>query len=223
MQTPDPESLETQDNDAPTGTRAALIAAGLTFFGQKGYAAASTREIAAMAETNIASIAYHFGGKDGLHAACTAEVARRLSRVAELPTGHEHLAREQATAILEALIRTMVTFLLTGQKAGDLVAFILREMTTGEGSAIDALYERLFERKHREICRLWAAATGMEAESAATRLAVFAALGQAVYFRIGLPVVSRRMGWEEIGPDEARAVADTVAANLRTAIERSRT
>ena len=51
-------------------TRAALIAAGLRLFGEKGFDATSTRDIAAAANTNIASIAYHFGGKEGLRLAC---------------------------------------------------------------------------------------------------------------------------------------------------------
>ena len=50
-----------------TQTRQALIAAGLHLFGHQGYAATSTRELAGRAQTNIASIAYHFGGKSGLH------------------------------------------------------------------------------------------------------------------------------------------------------------
>ncbi len=50
-------------------TRAALIHAALQLFGSKGFDATSTREIAALAKANIGSIAYHFGGKEGLRLA----------------------------------------------------------------------------------------------------------------------------------------------------------
>ncbi len=50
-------------------TRAALIQAALRLFGQKGFDGTSTREIATAAGANIGSIAYHFGGKEGLHTA----------------------------------------------------------------------------------------------------------------------------------------------------------
>ncbi|RUU04606.1 TetR family transcriptional regulator, partial [Mesorhizobium sp. USDA-HM6] len=50
-------------------TRAALVQAALKLFGRRGFDGTSTREIAAEAEANIGSIAYHFGGKEGLRAA----------------------------------------------------------------------------------------------------------------------------------------------------------
>ena len=55
-----------QDDSSPSGTRADLIAAGLHLFGHDGFAATSTRALAARAGTNVASIAYHFGSKAGL-------------------------------------------------------------------------------------------------------------------------------------------------------------
>ena len=48
------------------GTRTAIVEAAMRGFAEKGFAATGTREIAAMADTNVASIAYHFGGKEGL-------------------------------------------------------------------------------------------------------------------------------------------------------------
>ncbi|TIX80566.1 MAG: TetR family transcriptional regulator, partial [Mesorhizobium sp.] len=50
-------------------TRAALVRAALKLFGRQGFDGTSTREIAAEAKANIGSIAYHFGGKEGLRAA----------------------------------------------------------------------------------------------------------------------------------------------------------
>ena len=71
-----------QDDSIPAGTRADLIAAGLHLFGRDGFAATSTRALAAQAGTNVASIAYHFGGKEGLRLACADEVLRRIAMVA---------------------------------------------------------------------------------------------------------------------------------------------
>ena len=59
------------DNTASSAeqTRKALVIAALKLFGTVGYDGASTREIAAAANANLGSIAYHFGGKEGLRLA----------------------------------------------------------------------------------------------------------------------------------------------------------
>ena len=91
---------------------------------------------------------------------------------------------------------------------------MLREV--GEnGPALAEICATLIEPRHRAVCALWAAATGQEAESEDVRLSVFAFLGQAIYFRIARPIVERRLGWGQIGPDEANRIADRLVLNLR--------
>jgi AcrR family transcriptional regulator len=46
-----------------------ILAAGIACFAAKGYSGTTTREVAAAAGANIASLAYHFGGKEGLYRA----------------------------------------------------------------------------------------------------------------------------------------------------------
>ena len=53
----------------PLDTRARLIAAARTLFAERGYQNATVREIAARANTNLASINYHFRTKDDLYRA----------------------------------------------------------------------------------------------------------------------------------------------------------
>lgn len=204
----------------PDDTRTRLIHAALRQFGQQGFAAASTRALAAEAGTNVASIAYHFGSKAGLYQACAEQVAAMVEATVGAPADHAGIGAEQAAARLDAMLRAMVTFLVTAPVAEAMVGFILRELAE-QGAALATIYDRLFEPKHRELCALWGAATGQPPESEAVRLAVFAMIGQVVYFRIGRPLVLRRMGWPAIGPAEAGRIADILSANLRAALERS--
>jgi AcrR family transcriptional regulator len=198
---------------APEGTQAALIAAGLHLFGRHGFAGTSTRDIAARAGTNVASIAYHFGGKEGLRLACAREVVRRLGTVISAPDA-QALSPDAARRQLEMTLRALVLFLTTAEDSADLVAFMLREV--GEnGPALAEIYATLIEPRHRAVCALWAAATGQEAESEDVRLSVFAFLGQAIYFRIARPIVERRLGWGRVGPEEAGRIADRLVLNLR--------
>ena len=62
------KSSPAQGEGRGDATRLALIRAALDLFGAKGFEAASTRDVAAAAGANLASIAYHFGGKEGLRA-----------------------------------------------------------------------------------------------------------------------------------------------------------
>jgi AcrR family transcriptional regulator len=195
-------------------TRAALVRTALSLFGQHGFEATSTRAIAAGADANVAAIAYHFGGKDGLRRACAEHCAATiLTRVRsalpeDLP-GSPDAARE----MLRRIAQTMIGFLLSAPEAAPVSAFLLREMAE-DGPGVDVVYAGLIGPVHASLCQLWATATGSDAQAPATRIAVFAFIGQIVYFRVGRPVVLRRMGWSALGPPEAAQIADVVLGNL---------
>jgi TetR/AcrR family transcriptional regulator, regulator of cefoperazone and chloramphenicol sensitivity len=198
-------------------TRLALIEAALRLFGSKGFEGTSTREIAAAAKANIGSIAYHFGGKEGLRSACAEHIASTMNTLAgqvlaQAPDPRS-LSPEAARDLLRSILRTMTTFLVSSAQSGDFVQFILRELAHPT-SALDTIYNRMFAPMHIRLCQVWAAATGEDSESAATRVTVFTLIGQVVYFRIGREPVLRRMGWTSIGQDEAEQVIAAVTANL---------
>lgn len=205
----------------PTGTAADLIAAGLKLFGQKGFAATSTREIAAEAQANIASIAYHFGSKDGLRRACGTEVARRLDTVLNTRALPQPDTQEHAAMQMETILRALACFVVGSRDAEPLIPFMLREVGE-DGPVLDSVYSKMIEPMHRRFCALWAIATGQAAESEATKLAVFSMIGQVLYFRIGRPIVARRLGWTDPGAAEANRIADLLVANLRSTLERER-
>lgn len=198
---------------APTGTRADLINAALRLFGRDGYAATSTRALAAEAGTNIASIAYHFGGKEALRLACGEEVMRRIGAIANPPEIPADLPPPAATAMLEEMLRSFVGFLTRSPEAAATVGFLLRELAE-DGPVLEMIYDQFFARTHVALCRLCAAATGGDADTEEVRLLVFSLLGQAIYFRVGAPLIQRRMGWAGYSKEESRAIADRLVANL---------
>ena len=203
-------------------TRAALIEAALRLFGEKGFAATSTREIAAGAKANIGSIAYHFGGKEALRDACATHIvetvrggARPLLQ-APLPADPE-AARMQ----LRLIIERMASFMLAGPELAGFVRFILHELQYPT-VALDIIYSGVFEPVHSRLCEVWAIATGAEPESEAVKIAVFTMIGQLIYFRIGREAVIRRLGWTDIGEDEVRKIAAQASQNLMAAIAAAR-
>jgi AcrR family transcriptional regulator len=203
-------------------TRKAIVEAAMRGFAEKGFAATGTREIAALAGTNVASIAYHFGGKEGLRLACAEHVVALMGGVLEAARQGELPADPAAArAVLTALVRRVVTFMLLDPQARLVASFMLRELSE-PSPALDLIYERLFEEVHRRACAIWGVATGRDPESPAVRLSVFAMIGQVVYFNFARPVVERRMAWPDLGPKEVEAVADTIVRNLHARLDADR-
>lgn len=200
-------------------TRLALIHSALTLFGRQGFDGTSTREIAAGAKANIGSISYHFGGKDGLRMAVADHIVTTIQGIAgpalgsldaSLSAGMDAAsARRQLHIVLER----MVGYLVARPEAGEIVQFVLRELSRPT-PALDRIYAGVFEPVHRRLCLLWEAATGEPAESDTVRLSVFTMIGQVVYFRIGREAVLRRMGWPDIGPSQAAAILAVAGGNL---------
>lgn len=202
-------------------TRGRLILAGLFLFGRKGFDGTSTRELAERAETNVASIAYHFGSKQGLREACARAVAERVSGAFDSAAARPPETPEAARDMVEAAARSLVRLMLVVPEARDMVAFMVQELGS-QSDLADQLFSDFIEPRHRRLSTLWALAAGREPEEPEVKLAAFAMVGQILYFRIALPFVARRMDWAEAGEAEAMQIAETVAANVRADIERLR-
>ncbi|UCI10092.1 CerR family C-terminal domain-containing protein [Mesorhizobium sp. B1-1-8] len=215
-----PDSKTSRHDTSPAEqTRAALVRAALKLFGRQGFDGTSTREIAAEAKANIGSIAYHFGGKEGLRAAAADYIVDTIQGIAGQALGAPQATAppnnpEAARALLSTALERMVAFVVATPEAGEIVQFVLGELSHPT-AALDRIYAGVFEPTHRRLCQIWEQATGEPAESEATRLTVFTLIGQVVYFRIGREAVMRRMGWREIGEAEAAKVVAVATGNLR--------
>ncbi|MGN6552010.1 MAG: CerR family C-terminal domain-containing protein [Pararhizobium sp.] len=214
------------DAGASEGTRPALIRAALRFFGEKGFAATSTRALAAAAGTNVASLASHVGGKEGLRAACGEFIVETMGGMAASVLGTasarvEELTPAEAEALLSALVERMVHFVVAEAAAGAIVAFILRELSQPT-AAFERIFEGVFAPVHERLCALWARATGESAGAEQVRIVLFTLIGQILYFRIAAEPVRRRMGWSAFGDAEAAAVSAAVCANLRAMVAQHR-
>src|SRR3954449_11890850 len=87
-----PDKMPRQETSPAEQTRAALVLAALKLFGRQGFDGTSTREIAAEAKANIGSIAYHFGGKEGLRTAAADHIVETIQAVAGQALGNSQAA-----------------------------------------------------------------------------------------------------------------------------------
>ena len=112
-----------QRTESAMETRQSLILTALQLFGEKGFEATTTREIAAAAGANIGSISYHFGGKEGLHAACAEFIVATMRSVIgatfdiDAPDAETKLDRDEARRRLSQLSGIMIDFLTARPEA----------------------------------------------------------------------------------------------------------
>ncbi len=201
---------------ASENTRQTLVREAIRLFGKKGFDGASTREIADAAGTNVASIAYHFGGKAGLHRACGETIANLLINVSGQTASQPNdlpETREELIDRISGILERMSGFLFLDQQSELVVPFVLREMSH-PGEAFEAIYRGMMEPVHIRLCALWGAVTGENPESDDVKLTVFSMIGQLLYFRIGARAVARRLGRESLSEQDVTAIREVIKTNI---------
>jgi AcrR family transcriptional regulator len=202
-------------------TRSALIRAGIELFGRNGFDGASTREIAKAAGVNIAGIAYHFGGKSGLHRACGEAIAAIVvAHVAAATPPDEDLSAldpESATDLFVAAVCGIGRFMLGRPEAESVARFMVREQMD-PSETFETLYEGLIRPRHETMCRLFARATGEDPENPEVIIAVSAMFGQIMFFRVGRATAMARLGWETFDGERLESVLAVVTSAIRATI-----
>lgn len=101
-----PRSALQKARDAPQSTKARILAAAEAVFASKGFAGASTREIAAAAGVNISSLHYHWESKETLYFAVFRNVYDQLLEVVRsslAKPGRGHAAAGERWLIEQAM------------------------------------------------------------------------------------------------------------------------
>lgn len=193
--------------------RQRLIAAGIELFGRNGFDAASTRDLAQEAGVNIAGIAYHFGGKEGLYTACADHIATLVRQSIGIPAGDPPDSPSAARDAIAAILSTMARLMAATPELETNARFLLREHMDPT-PAFDILHDSLLRPVSAHLCRLWSVVTGADPESEETRLTVFGLIGQILIFRVAQTAACRRLGWPAIGARECAAIENMVVAAL---------
>jgi AcrR family transcriptional regulator len=204
-------------DDAGRGeaTRRRLVEAAIRVFGENGYHAVGTRDLAEAAGANQAAIPYYFGGKDGLHKAAAEEVAAAgraafaplLERVKGAPLdsiGRDALA-DLVRAVFSGLTRGLVGALGEGSRAAFIVGEQLRP-----GPAFDILYEGYIREVHEAVTNLVAASRGMGPRTARAAIEAHALIGTALAFLVARPTLCRRLDWQDYSARRLNEIEDAV-------------
>jgi TetR/AcrR family transcriptional regulator, regulator of cefoperazone and chloramphenicol sensitivity len=201
-------------------TRVSLLEAAIRLFGEHGYDAVSTRDIADFAAANIGSIAYHFGGKPGLRLACADHVIELVRN--EIGMNFKRQPPPMTPDVAEmTLVNTMNTFIrfwVANPGMRHAVVFMAREMLN-PGEVSDLIYKNWMRPMHERLCAMFSAITGMDADSERLKVIVFSMTGSAFHYRIAMPFVQRRLEWDVMGDKEVDRLCDHLVQEVRDLID----
>lgn len=200
---PTPKSSPRGPYRGTAETRQRLIDAALALFGSNGFEATGTRDIAARAGVALPTIAYHFGGKEGLYRACAEHVVERyrarMRAGGGADTGAVQMPKEPeaARATLRQVMALLGAMLLDTSDSDAWLTFMIREMN-GAGLAHDLLYRELWEPGLALVAALIATVRGHNGTRDDDRLEALLLLSSFSAFSASRRVALDFGGWHAI-------------------------
>jgi AcrR family transcriptional regulator len=174
--------------------RTRILNAAGPIFAEKGFAAATVREICQAADVNVASVNYYFGGKEALYIEAVAQAhPGKLGPGAFLdwPDGTPPERK------LKDFLCMMLTRLLSVQSASWQEELFMREVLNPSPMCREMLRER-FRAAFDQLQRILDEIVVPETPPHQRHQIGFSVIGQCVYYRTGRNVVPLIVGEEEL-------------------------
>jgi len=173
------QTIDRKEPAEPT-TPERLLDAAERLFAEKGYGSTSVRDITNLAGTNLASVNYHFGGKQNLYASVFQRMLKVLRdhRIA----GLEKVIHEPGVdlkAILHTFSRVFLEPLVEGSRGPRMMQLFMREMVEPllpRGMIVSELFEPISLAFREALSQECPGVGGEEA-----RLCMISIVGQLVH------------------------------------------
>src|SRR5438552_2491886 len=187
-------------------TQQRLLEAAEQVFADKGFKAASIREISKRAGANIAAINYYFGDKERLYIEAVKYAHRGCTAGLPFP---EWGPTTPAVQKLREFIRVLVTRMLSPQSPASL-QLMMREMAQPTAACVEVVREYIQPMAHKLgeiLTELLPEATNQQ-----HFLVAFSIVGQCLFYRNQRAVASVLVGEEEFQRYGVELVANHVAS-----------
>ena len=188
-------------------TRHKLLEAAGRVFADRGYDAATVREICRRAGANVAAVNYHFRDKQGLYA----EVLGQMARAAQV---ERMSATLDQSAPPEELLRRVIKVRVQGLRTDHLpdwhFKIIAREFaqpTPAMSRMIDKVSRPLYER----LLDLVGQIIQLPANHEKTRLCTQSVMGQIFLYALACPILSKLWPKMKMTPAQLDRIADHIA------------
>ncbi|MFP6611919.1 MAG: CerR family C-terminal domain-containing protein [Pirellulales bacterium] len=183
-----------------------LIAAG-EVFAEKGYKAATVREICSRAHVNLASVNYYFGDKERLYIEAVKNARRLREAEAPLPRWSADTPPEKK---LQTIIFTLLQRMLGADAAPWQLRLIQREIMEPT-KACEEMVQEAFEPYFQNLLEVLKEMLPPEISATQLHQLGFSVIGQCVFYRAHDKIVSMLVTDEELA---ARYRPDQLAEHI---------
>ncbi len=187
-------------------TQQRVLEAAEAIFAEKGFKAASIREIAKQAKANIAAINYYFGDKERLYIEAVKYAHRSCTEGEPFP---EWAAGTPAVQKLRDFIRVMAARMLSPQSPAS-TELMMREMANPTAACVAVVNEYI--QPMAETLRAILSELIPNASEQQQFLIGFSIVGQCLFYRQNLPIAALLVGEEKFPLYTAEVVADHVTS-----------
>lgn len=187
-------------------TRDRLLEAAGRVFAERGYEAATVREICVKAAVNVAAVNYHFRDKAGLYA----EVLQHSMRAAQLEAIRHTLKRDAPPEeILRAVIKLRLQGICRGVP-GWHFRIMAREMAQPT-PAMSNIIKRVSVPAYKRLLEVVGSILGLPPENETTKLCAQSILGQIFIYAAASPVLLQLWPDLRMTPAQVDRIADHIA------------
>ena len=191
-----------QDSSSKQSARKRILDAAETVFGNRGYKAATIREICQKAEVNVASVNYYFNGKKGLYR----ETAKRL--FFEIFTRYPVRLESEQDQGPEVRLHTFIKGVLSRLLSSDgLTGFsgrgklAVRELSD-PSPILDDIVENFIRPTAAELVAIIRELLGPEIPDLVVKRCQISVIGQCFHYAMARPVITRLLG-EDFADEKA--------------------
>ncbi|MBW3597425.1 MAG: CerR family C-terminal domain-containing protein [Planctomycetes bacterium] len=178
----------------PDDAKTRLLQAAGPVFADKGFQAATVREICELAGVNVASINYYFGDKERLYVEAVKEARRIKADRTPFPDWPADVAPETR---LRQFVETLLTRLLSADAVPWPTRLMMREILD-PGSACKELAQEYFRPEFEMLLGILDEMLPPDTPDYRRRQLGFSVVGQCVFYRLAGGVVSALVDEEEL-------------------------
>ena len=212
-------SLNTKDPSeeaSPAETRQTLLEAAVAVFAQRGFRAASVREICQRAGANVAAVNYHFGDKEALYAEALKFALRCAHQ--EYPTDLGLSSDATPPERLRAFVHSFLLRIFDEGRAAWHGKMMSREMIEPT-AALDSLVQEEIRPMSEQLSAIIRDLLGRHANEKLVRLCGISVVSQCLFYEHCRPVVVRLFPDMKFNAAGLEALSDHITRFSLAALE----